>query len=148
MWPSSSDDNGIQHISSYWDALKWYFKLSFLVSFRHALPLFTSLINVVCAYDPVGYGMPYNHLLFHDSREPLVEVASQILVVTLDHTQSNPNASNSIDGIELQDSGEVSIKKVRKSLCVISLDTIWMFAMYNIAQNCKLFNVLFFQPKT
>lgn len=73
---------------------------------RHALPLFTSLINVVCAYDPVGYGMPYNHLLFHDSREPLVEVASQILVVTLDHTQSNPNASNSIDGIELQDSGE------------------------------------------
>lgn len=73
----------------------------------------------MCAYDPVGYGMPYNHLLFHDSREPLVEVASQILVVTLDHTQSNPNASNSIDGIELQDSGEVSAnKRVTKSLCV------------------------------
>lgn len=71
---------------------------------RHALPLFTSLINIVCAYDPVGYGMPYNHLLFNDTREPLVEVAAQILVVTLDHTQSSPNASTSIDGIE--DSGE------------------------------------------
>ncbi|GAB6030879.1 cell wall bioproteinsis protein [Chamberlinius hualienensis] len=52
---------------------------------RHALPLFTSLLNVVCAYDPVGYGLPYNHLLFSDCREPLVEVALQILIVTLDH---------------------------------------------------------------
>lgn len=52
---------------------------------RHALPLFTSLLNVVCAYDPVGYGLPFNHLLFTDSREPLVEVSLQILIVTLDH---------------------------------------------------------------
>ncbi|KFM70070.1 Protein hid-1-like protein, partial [Stegodyphus mimosarum] len=52
---------------------------------RHALPLFTSLLNVVCAYDPVGYGVPFNHLLFTDSREPLVEVALQLLIVSLDH---------------------------------------------------------------
>ncbi|XP_028287619.1 protein HID1b [Parambassis ranga] len=52
---------------------------------RHALPLFTSLLNVVCAYDPVGYGVPYNHLLFSDSREQLVEQALQILIVTLEH---------------------------------------------------------------
>ncbi|KAM3592709.1 uncharacterized protein V6R79_023888 [Siganus canaliculatus] len=52
---------------------------------RHALPLFTSLLNVVCAYDPVGYGIPYNHLLFSDHREQLVEQAIQILVVTLEH---------------------------------------------------------------
>ncbi|XP_072044277.1 protein HID1-like isoform X2 [Amphiura filiformis] len=64
---------------------------------RHALPLFTSLLNVTCAYDPVGYGLPYNHLLFSDYREPLVEVASQILVVTLDHDQPTvPPAS--VDG--------------------------------------------------
>ncbi|CAH8592156.1 unnamed protein product [Schistosoma intercalatum] len=44
---------------------------------RHALPLFASLLNVVCAYDPVGLGVPYNHLMFSDSREPLVEVALQ-----------------------------------------------------------------------
>ncbi|XP_035515074.1 LOW QUALITY PROTEIN: protein HID1b [Morone saxatilis] len=52
---------------------------------RHALPLFTSLLNVVCAYDPVGYGVPYNHLLFSDHREQLVEQAVQILTVTLEH---------------------------------------------------------------
>ncbi|KAF7659054.1 hypothetical protein LDENG_00003910 [Lucifuga dentata] len=55
---------------------------------RHALPLFTSLLNVVCAYDPVGYGIPYNHLLFSDHREQLVEQAVQILIVTLEHEAS------------------------------------------------------------
>ncbi|CAH0398166.1 unnamed protein product [Chilo suppressalis] len=56
---------------------------------RHALPLFTSLLNTVCSYDPVGLGLPYNHLLFNDTLEPLVEVALQILIVTLDHDTSN-----------------------------------------------------------
>uniref|UniRef100_A0A914H2N5 Uncharacterized protein n=1 Tax=Globodera rostochiensis TaxID=31243 RepID=A0A914H2N5_GLORO len=58
---------------------------------RHVLPLFTSLLNSVCAYDPVGLGMPYNYLLFVDSREPLVEVALQLLVVCLDR-DSQPNS--------------------------------------------------------
>uniref|UniRef100_A0A8C5R6V8 HID1 domain containing n=1 Tax=Leptobrachium leishanense TaxID=445787 RepID=A0A8C5R6V8_9ANUR len=64
---------------------------------RHALPLFTSLLNIVCAYDPIGYGIPYNHLLFWDSREPLVEMSAQLLIVTLD---SDPNSSSgpSMDG--------------------------------------------------
>lgn len=51
---------------------------------RHALPLFTSLLNVTCAYDPIGYGVPYNHLMFNDSREALVEVALQLLCVSLE----------------------------------------------------------------
>lgn len=55
---------------------------------RHALPMFTSLLNTVCAYDPVGLGVPYNHLLFADSAEPLVEAALQLLIVTLDHDTS------------------------------------------------------------
>ncbi|XP_019873698.1 protein HID1 [Aethina tumida] len=60
---------------------------------RHALPMFTSLLNTVCAYDPVGLGVPYNHLIFNDSLEPLVEAALQILIVTLDHdtSSSTPN---------------------------------------------------------
>uniref|UniRef100_A0A8C9ZSV4 HID1 domain containing n=1 Tax=Sander lucioperca TaxID=283035 RepID=A0A8C9ZSV4_SANLU len=58
---------------------------------RHALPLFTSLLNVVCAYDPVGYGIPYNHLLFSDYREQLVEQALQILIVTLEHEAGSAN---------------------------------------------------------
>uniref|UniRef100_H3AL71 HID1 domain containing n=1 Tax=Latimeria chalumnae TaxID=7897 RepID=H3AL71_LATCH len=64
---------------------------------RHALPLFTSLLNIVCAYDPVGFGIPYNHLLFSDYRENLVEVAAQVLIVNLDHDSSN-SASPSVDG--------------------------------------------------
>ncbi|XP_077979763.1 protein HID1-like isoform X1 [Glandiceps talaboti] len=64
---------------------------------RHALPLFTSLLNVVCAYDPIGYGVPYNHLMFNDFREPLVEVAAQLLVVTLDH-DSGQSQTVTLDG--------------------------------------------------
>lgn len=64
---------------------------------RHALPLFTSLLNTVCAYDPVGYGIPYNHLLFSDYREPLVEEAAQVLIVTLDH-ESATSTSPTVDG--------------------------------------------------
>ncbi|SPP75134.1 protein HID1 [Drosophila guanche] len=52
---------------------------------RHALPLFTSFLNTVCSYDPVGYGVPYNHLIFADTTEPLVEACLQLLIVTLDH---------------------------------------------------------------
>ncbi|VEN43091.1 unnamed protein product [Callosobruchus maculatus] len=62
---------------------------------RHALPLFTSILNTVCAYDPVGLGVPYNHLLFSDSAEPLVETALQIMIVTLDHdTTMSPRAES------------------------------------------------------
>uniref|UniRef100_T1IJN7 HID1 domain-containing protein n=1 Tax=Strigamia maritima TaxID=126957 RepID=T1IJN7_STRMM len=63
---------------------------------RHALPTFTSLLNCVCAYDPIGYGVPYNHLLFTDSMEQLVEVALQILIVCLDHNVSR-DGSDEID---------------------------------------------------
>ena len=52
---------------------------------RHALPLFTSLLNVICSYDPIGYGVPYNHLMMSDTREPLVEVALQVLCVCLEN---------------------------------------------------------------
>lgn len=68
-----------------------------LLCFRHALPLFTSLLNIVCAYDPVGYGFPYNHLLFSDYREPLVEVAAQVLIATLEYDAST-SQSPSVDG--------------------------------------------------
>ncbi|KIH53941.1 hypothetical protein ANCDUO_15915 [Ancylostoma duodenale] len=60
---------------------------------RHVLPLFTSLLNVVCAYNPVGMGLPYNYLLFNDSREPLVEAALQVLIVCLDK-DSQPQADD------------------------------------------------------
>ncbi|XP_050735618.1 protein HID1-like isoform X2 [Eriocheir sinensis] len=61
---------------------------------RHALPLFTSLLNTVCGYNPTGLGVPYNHLLFSDYREPLVEVALQILITTLDHDVTSASPVN------------------------------------------------------
>ncbi|XP_044272660.1 protein HID1 [Tribolium madens] len=64
---------------------------------RHALPMFTSLLNTVCAYDPVGLGVPYNHLIFNDSLEPLVEAALQILIVTLDHDTSSSSPTEGED---------------------------------------------------
>lgn len=72
---------------------------------RHALPLFTSLLNVVCAYDPVGYGIPYNHLLFADYREQLVEQAVQILIVTLEHDGGLPHRPPSPSSIEEHEVG-------------------------------------------
>lgn len=62
---------------------------------RHALPMFTSLLNTVGSYDPIGLGLPYNHILFSDSKEPLVDVALQILIVTLDHDTS-PDSSSQV----------------------------------------------------
>uniref|UniRef100_A0A2M4ABU8 Protein HID1 n=1 Tax=Anopheles triannulatus TaxID=58253 RepID=A0A2M4ABU8_9DIPT len=72
---------------------------------RHALPLFTSLLNTVCAYDPVGIGVPYNHLLFTDTLEPLVEVCLQLLIVTLDHDITG-NAAGSLPGGLAQQAGQ------------------------------------------
>ncbi|XP_075220278.1 protein HID1 [Lycorma delicatula] len=66
---------------------------------RHALPMFTSLLNTVCAYDPVGLGVPYNHLLFADSTEPLVDVSLQILIVTLDHDTSQGEEMSTPDNL-------------------------------------------------
>ena len=39
--------------------------------------LFTSLVNIVCGYDP-AWILPYNHLLFADTREETVESALQV----------------------------------------------------------------------
>lgn len=66
---------------------------------RHALPMFTSLLNTVCAYDPVGLGVPYNHLLFSDTTEPLVDAALQILIVTLDHDTSQGEETGTPDNL-------------------------------------------------
>lgn len=77
---------------------------------RHALPLFTSLLNVVCAYDPVGYGIPYNHLLFSDYREQLVEQAVQILIVTLEHDGGLSHRPPSPSSIEEHEVGSGILK--------------------------------------
>lgn len=52
---------------------------------------------MVAAYDPVGYGVPYNHLMFADHREGLVEIALQVLCVTLEN-EAGSNQNVSVDG--------------------------------------------------
>ena len=65
---------------------------------RQALPIFVSLLNVVCAYKPAGsIGVPYNYLIFEDKREPLVETACQVLIVTLESKCHGSFSSSSSD---------------------------------------------------
>ncbi len=45
----------------------------------------------------MGY-LPYNYLLFTDTREPLVEVAAQLLCITLDNSSSMPSDQVSLTG--------------------------------------------------
>lgn len=42
----------------------------------------------------MGY-LPYNYLLFNDTREPLVEVAAQLLCITLDNSSFSPTDQSS-----------------------------------------------------
>lgn len=52
--------------------------------------LFHSLINVVCSYDPIGWGVPYNYLLVADPREELTYGALQLLSVLLEYDPLPP----------------------------------------------------------
>jgi hypothetical protein len=52
--------------------------------------LFLSLVNIACTYDPIGWGLPYNYLLFGDPREELTYVSLQLLTVLLEYDPSLP----------------------------------------------------------
>ena len=57
--------------------------------------LLCSLLNVICGYDPSGWGgVPYNHLLFGDVQEPLVTVAIQVLSSLLDYKSWDSSFTN------------------------------------------------------
>jgi hypothetical protein len=54
---------------------------------RHALPLFTSLLNVVFGYKPSRPLLQFNNLLHaEDNRETLVEISCQLLIAVLDYS--------------------------------------------------------------
>jgi len=61
----------------------------------HSLALFYSLINASCSYDPIGWGMPYNHYIFNDYKEGLAETSLQVLCVLLNHSPSPLTARDS-----------------------------------------------------
>eukprot|EP01132_Coremiostelium_polycephalum_P001207 gene1207-1523_t len=47
--------------------------------------LFYSLINSFCNYDPIGWGVPYNHLVFADDQESVSKLAIQVLNILLSY---------------------------------------------------------------
>jgi hypothetical protein len=57
--------------------------------------LFFSLVNVACSYDPVGWGIPYNHVMFGDDHEAVATVALQIVNIILSYSTYTPPCSPS-----------------------------------------------------
>ncbi|KAG0359998.1 hypothetical protein BGZ54_009742 [Gamsiella multidivaricata] len=49
------------------------------------LAILCSLINSALKYNPSGWGLPYNHVMFSDQRELLVMLSLQVIVVLLDY---------------------------------------------------------------
>lgn len=47
--------------------------------------VFSSLINTVLGYDPVGWGVPYTNLLAADTSKLLMETSAQVLITLLDY---------------------------------------------------------------
>lgn len=73
----------------------------------------------------------YNHLMFADYREPLVEVAAQLLVVLLDH-ETMQQAAATMSGTDVEHSFEVS--------WIIIACCMHVAFWYNVQFNLLIFN--------
>ncbi|KAF9341526.1 hypothetical protein BGZ91_007183 [Linnemannia elongata] len=49
------------------------------------LAILCSLVNSALKYNPSGWGLPYNHVMFNDQRELLVMLCLQVIVVLLNY---------------------------------------------------------------
>ncbi|KAF9962928.1 hypothetical protein BGZ65_007164 [Modicella reniformis] len=70
------------------------------------LAVLCSLINSALKYNPSGWGLPYNHVMFSDQRELLVMLCLQVVVVLLDyHVIEKPLSlsGSSSTGIHIDD---------------------------------------------
>src|SRR6266496_871848 len=64
---------------------KWIKYLVLKTERKVVLALLCSLLNTAIKYNPAGWGVPYNHVVFADSREVLVTLCLQVLLVLLDY---------------------------------------------------------------
>ncbi len=63
----------------------WGIEITARLEKKAFLGILCSLLNVISEYDPIGWAtLPYNHLLFGDSMEPLVTLSLQCLIGLLD----------------------------------------------------------------
>lgn len=76
----------ILYASTHWTAV---LETPGIISQKHVLTLLCSLINTVLSYDPVGWGLPYNHVLFSDSQESLAMVSLHVMLALLAYGQTN-----------------------------------------------------------
>ncbi|KAI9025060.1 high-temperature-induced dauer-formation protein-domain-containing protein [Phycomyces nitens] len=58
------------------------------------LALLCSLLNTSCKYNPLGWGVPYNHVMFTDTREQLVSTCLRTLLVILDYRSPRSREEN------------------------------------------------------
>ncbi|CAG8662098.1 279_t:CDS:2, partial [Scutellospora calospora] len=83
---------------------KWIKFLVLKLERKVVLALLCSLLNTTVKYNPAGWGVPYNHMVFTDPREMLVTLCLQVLLVLLDYR----SPSNRVDPVLVgtNDSGE------------------------------------------
>ncbi|CAG8457531.1 3335_t:CDS:10 [Racocetra persica] len=74
---------------------KWIKFLVLKLERKVVLALLCSLLNTTVKYNPAGWGVPYNHMVFADPREILVTLCLQVLLVLLDYR----SPSNRVDTI-------------------------------------------------
>ncbi|KAF9180120.1 hypothetical protein BGZ51_006434 [Haplosporangium sp. Z 767] len=69
------------------------------------LALLCSLINSALKYNPSGWGLPYNHVMFSSQRELLVMHCLQVIVVLLDYQviERPQSLHSSVAGIQIND---------------------------------------------
>ncbi|KAG0248420.1 hypothetical protein BG011_000101, partial [Mortierella polycephala] len=70
---------------------------------KATLALLCSLINSALKYNPSGWGLPYNHVMFSSQRELLVMHCLQVIVVLLDYQviEKPQNLQSSFAGIQI-----------------------------------------------
>ncbi|CAI2180637.1 19593_t:CDS:10 [Funneliformis geosporum] len=94
---------------------KWIKYLVLKIDLKVILALLCSLLNTAVKYDPTGWGVPYNHVVFADSREMLVTMCLQVLLVLLDYrAPSNRIITNDSTARERQRTGSVETVKSEK----------------------------------
>mmetsp|Transcript_33988 Transcript_33988/g.34636 ORF Transcript_33988/g.34636 Transcript_33988/m.34636 type:complete len:901 (-) Transcript_33988:376-3078(-) len=88
---ASFSDSLYQDPDSYDSSASLWLEVATSVDAPYADIVFYSLMNVVLAYDPIGWGIPYGSFVSTDTAKPLQESAIQALLILLDY--GNPIAT-------------------------------------------------------
>ncbi|KAI9321708.1 high-temperature-induced dauer-formation protein-domain-containing protein [Dichotomocladium elegans] len=102
---------------------QWLYQVVAKTERKVVLALLCSLLNTACKYNPLGWGVPYNHMMFTDIREQLVIMCLRVLLVILDYhsprvassmRQLDSNSSPPADIVESMDHLSIQDPEKRK----------------------------------